>query len=83
MFLIVVLRVKYLDLTVDWKKIYSLVFSVTFKDTRLRALQCIALNDKVFTNTKPFTNLKSWNHCLYTRFVGLKRNLSSICWFNF
>ena len=42
---------EYPELSIDWKKIYSLVFSVTL-DTSLRVFQYKLLNRIVFTNNK-------------------------------
>ena len=44
---------KYPQLVVDWKKIYSLPFTVTVK-TIIREFQCKILNDIVYTNDKLF-----------------------------
>jgi len=42
---------KYPDLTIDWKKLYSLVFETTL-DTKLREFQYKILNLIIFTNKK-------------------------------
>jgi len=47
------MKIKYPQLVVDWKKIYSLPFTVTV-ETKIRECQYKILNDIVYTNDKLF-----------------------------
>ena len=66
---------KYPDLSIDWKRLYSLAFETTL-DTKLREFQYKLFNLIVFTN-KNFTSSKWWNPP-YVFSVMKKRNPWSI-----
>lgn len=69
------LREKFPQFLFDWKRIYSLPFTITIK-TKIREFQYKVLNNIVFTNKRLLGG--DWQICPHVLFVNKRLNPSNI-----